>query len=276
MSLQDLFFISRPRFWMYIFGPFLIGYTAAHGIHIGTDILFIFSCIYFLCIANFLVYGVNDLFDQDTDIYNTKKGVKEYKLNIKNKKYLINLLLLSFFLSIIYAYFLSNFARIFFATFIFLSISYSAPPIRFKARPILDFLSNGLYIVPACIGYTLNTNNLPNIEYVIASFTWAFAMHIFSAIPDIKADNNAKLKTTAVILGFDKSLLLCTILWTVSAFFATKISVLFIVAWIYVIICLYVFVHKSYITKIYWLFPLINTVMGFVLFCYTVWYTIYY
>src|SRR6476469_7169740 len=66
--------VSRPRFWVYIFGPYLIGVAAAaagRGDFLRADVL-IFS-LYFLFPANLLIYVFNDIFDYDTDRLNPKK-----------------------------------------------------------------------------------------------------------------------------------------------------------------------------------------------------------
>jgi 4-hydroxybenzoate polyprenyltransferase len=66
--------ISRPRFWLYLFGPYLVGLTA--GASSTSDFLRLDSilfAIYFLLPANLLVYGINDIFDFETDSVNPKK-----------------------------------------------------------------------------------------------------------------------------------------------------------------------------------------------------------
>src|SRR6476469_2644537 len=66
--------VSRPRFWIYIFGPYLVGVAAAavgRADFLRTDA--IIYALYFLLPANLLIYGVNDIFDYETDRLNPKK-----------------------------------------------------------------------------------------------------------------------------------------------------------------------------------------------------------
>ena len=72
--MKAIFKISRPRFWLYTFGPYLVGLTAAA--NVPSDLLrfdVIFFALYFLFPANLLIYGVNDIWDFETDSRNRKK-----------------------------------------------------------------------------------------------------------------------------------------------------------------------------------------------------------
>ena len=74
--------VSRPRFWLYIFGPFLVGLAA--GADSWRDFLrldTILSAVYFLFPANVLIYGINDIFDFETDRRNPKKA--EYEMLVR-------------------------------------------------------------------------------------------------------------------------------------------------------------------------------------------------
>ncbi|HEX6279355.1 MAG TPA: hypothetical protein VFZ49_05000, partial [Pyrinomonadaceae bacterium] len=80
--MSDIRFIlqvSRPRFWLYAFGPYLVGLAAA--IATREDLVrldaFLFG-LYFLFPANLLIYGINDIFDWETDRLNPKKS--EYEM----------------------------------------------------------------------------------------------------------------------------------------------------------------------------------------------------
>jgi 4-hydroxybenzoate polyprenyltransferase len=106
---------------------------------------------------------------------------------------------------------------------------------------------------------------------VLATFCWAGAMHLFSAIPDIDADTKAKLNTTAIYLGRDYSLIACFLLWVVFAFIIiieSNINPLFeLLTLIYPLIPLSLLIKPSLpISKIYWYFPWINNLLGFGLF----------
>lgn len=269
--IRRLLLLSRPRFWLYLLGPFLVGYAA--GFQARSDFFtlqFWYSFFYFLLPANIFLYGVNDFFDHDTDIHNAKKGTKEYLMQQSDKKFYMNSVLGSFLLSIPLFLFFNPLPRYTLVLFFLLSFFYSAPPIRFKAKPVLDFISNILYILPGVIVYMQLTNNTVSMAILIAAGCWTGAMHLYSAIPDIAADKKVNLNTTAVLLGKQKSLVLVMMLWSVSAFIASGISPIFIVTWIYPMITAAVYSRLLPLEKMYWYFPWIHAILGFLLFWYVI------
>ncbi len=78
MKLSRVLRISRPRFWIYELGPYMIGVLGAiltsqqsrETINLWRVFLFGF---YFLIPANIWIYGINDIYDYETDKLNPKK-----------------------------------------------------------------------------------------------------------------------------------------------------------------------------------------------------------
>jgi lycopene elongase/hydratase (dihydrobisanhydrobacterioruberin-forming) len=261
--------ISRPRFWLYLGGTFGVGYALGAG---GRgDFLnwqFFYMLIYFLFPANIFLYGINDLFDWETDHLNIKKKSKEYSLIESDKKFLQISVLISILLSLPIFLYANSQSRIWIVLFLFLSFFYSAEPLRFKKSPILDFSSNFLYVVPGIVAYLQHSTEL-NIFILIASFCWTAAMHLFSAVPDIEPDSKAGIKTTAVVLGYDISLLLCNLFWFVFSFILISKSLAFIPTLAYPLIPLLLLTKRSInINKVYWYFPVITGILGFIAFWY--------
>jgi lycopene elongase/hydratase (dihydrobisanhydrobacterioruberin-forming) len=158
---------------------------------------------------------------------------------------------------------------IIFSSFLFLSLFYSAPPLRLKTKPYLDFASNFLYILPGFLGYYQTSHHLPNFNIFIATFCWTSAMHLFSAIPDIESDKKAGLKTTAVILKEKSSLILCSLFWLMTAnvvLMNEYLGATGVFTLIYPLIPLLIYYHKITLNKTYRLFPYINITLGFILF----------
>ncbi len=264
--------LSRPRFWFYLAGPFLVSVAV-----VSRDItpfvsLEFWLWLFFLLIpANIILYGVNDLADWDTDHLNEKKNNYEQVLESKNKQKLkvwvvgfslLGLLLASMSgLKIILMYLI----------WLGLSLGYSLPPTRFKARPFIDFVSNGLYIVPAVLGfYLFGGENINNVA-ILAAWAWAGGMHLYSAIPDIAPDRQAGLKTTAVALGESKSAWLVMLLFAISGFLASLMihwAVLGVGGLYGALVW-----RASAIgyAKIYKVFPIVNAVLGFLLFWWYFW-----
>lgn len=274
--MNNLLFIlhaSRPRFWAYLAGPFLLGYVAGgSSIYPLLSLFFFLMLLYFLLPANILLYGVNDYFDSDTDQFNEKKKSHEVLLKASQKRILRLALLLNIAISIaVYILLPNTISQTLFVIFILLSIFYSTPPLRFKSHPFIDSFSNILYIFPALIAYSF-FSNIYSIPVILAMSFWAIAMHLYSAIPDIKSDTKANLKTTAVVLGEKNSLILCAVLYMLAVLcgLLTPLSYLSLIGLIYIILPLVGLFKPHLISKIYWLFPYINTILGFVLFLFLV------
>lgn len=264
--------ISRPRFWMYVTGPFIVGYLL--GINTPQQFLnvqFVIYLLYFSFPFNFFLYGINDLYDRETDKFNDKKKSHEHLLQVHEQKLLtyglglfgtVSILLLLFFQSTLLE-------RALFVLLLFLSWSYSAPPFRWKSKPFLDSASNILYVLPGLFAYVLTTQTLPSLLIIFGLGCWTAAMHLFSAIPDIQADTKAHLATTAVTFGRKKSLIFCIVLWLISSLIIISTTNQFIalLSLAYPLIPLAILLNKKLDENtIYWYFPYINNFFGMITF----------
>lgn len=273
MDLLKLAFrISRVRFWLYLGGTYLAGYAfGVDRIKEFINIEFFFYLFLFMIPANIFLYGVNDLYDTETDEKNPKKGEYEHKLQDNEKKNLNNIVLLSFLFFIGAVIFNFNITElILLVIFIYLSYYYSAKPFRFKARPLLDFSSNALYFIPGLIGYHQAADTLPSIIIIISLFLWTAAMHLFSAVPDIEFDKKVGDMTSAVKLGRKGSLLLCFLFWLgfviillTQGFYLYLTIILFIYPLIPLLLIIF---PKVNINKVYKIYPYLNAILGLVTF----------
>ncbi|MFQ3550192.1 MAG: prenyltransferase [Armatimonadota bacterium] len=260
--------LSRWRFWLYLAGPYLVGYTI--GIDNPEQLLnwwFWLHLLFFLFPANLLLYGVNDIFDTDTDAINPKKGSVEHKLLNNEKPIISNAVIFMLVLSIIMILIQKNiYNSVMIAVFVLLSIAYSTPPVRLKARPFFDSASNVLYAVPGFLGYQHASGQIVPFKWIIIAALWTAAMHLYSAIPDIESDIKARLNTTATFLGFKGSLILCTFLWLAFALciiYTLHYNIFTFALLIYPIIpAVLIFQKKETTAKVYWYFPIINTIIG--------------
>lgn len=260
--------LSRPRFWIYLLGPFLVGWAFTDKSILEGNALLFFALLYFTLPANAFLYGTNDFFDQDTDKSNPKKVIKEVKFHKKDSTLYLVSTLLGLVLSIPF-FFLANFhAKIFLILFLLAGFFYSSPPLRFKSKPFLDFTSNILYALPGFFSYSLITSTLPQPIFFVSAFFWTSAMHLFSAIPDIAYDKKAGLNTTAVLFGKKYSLVVCTIFWLITALLVLPFDKFFLIALIYPLIPFLILAMNLNESKIYWFFPWINFFLGFLLFLY--------
>lgn len=274
VATNVLFFaykISRFRFWIYTAGTYVVGFAlganSLSSFFMPEYFIFLF---YFFIPANIFLYGVNDYWDAETDLKNPKKGEKEYRIIEQDRRQLRNILLVMTALSLFLFIFIDSISKVILTGFILLSYFYSAKPLRFKAIPGLDSISNALYLVPGILGYYLAAGELPPVLILAAGMLHTTAMHLFSAIPDIECDSIAKIRTSAVELGKERALIACLFLWAGLALLAvvlTKFHPLSILAFIYPTIPFLLIVRKSSsVERLYWYLPYINTALGGLLF----------
>lgn len=270
-DIRFLLKVSRPRFWLYLFGPYIIGLAA--GASTRGDLLSFKTLVfglYFLFPANLLIYGVNDIFDFETDKLNPKKHDYEALVRPNDRRMLVIAILLTNLPFIVAAIFLDAATLFSMVGFFFFSIFYSAPPVRAKAIPIVDSIFNILYIFPALFAFASLAGNFPPTAAIAAGGLWTAAMHAYSAIPDIDADKQAGLATVATMLGKNGTHLFCAACYLASALLAFPfVGVLAAVCGIVYLglILVSLFAKKaSDIFGIYKYFPVVNTVVGFVLF----------
>ena len=258
--------ISRPRFWLYEMGTYFIGVLVAT--NFLTDFLrpeILVFAFFFLIPANILIYGINDIFDYETDKLNPKKVEYEALLVPEKHKAVWVWILATNIPFLIYALTINKKTGIYLLIFYFFAIFYSATPIRAKIRPFFDSLfSAGHYIFTGVFGYFLaGGQGFPLVGF-IAGMLWAMAMHAYSAVPDIKADSDAGFKTIATWLGRNGTIIMCLVFYVASAvLFSTLVGIFPLVA-----VLVYVFLMiKSLRTKddkklfkIYTYFPWVNFV----------------
>lgn len=270
-NLKYLYKVSRPRFWVYIFGPAILGILISiNSLADFNQLNVILHLLYFLYPANLLIYGINDISDGDTDSFNPKKGKYEVKHQTSQTTFLLGAILVSNLPFLVF--FVINSSLLYNLSilgFLFFSIQYSAKPIRAKSKPFIDGIFNVLYVFPAISSLYLIQPSLPKEAFpiLLAGTFWCMAMHAFSAIPDIEADKKAQLKTTAVLLRENKTFIYCLLLYLASFILVlttTNISLALPLS-VYPVITLYTYFHKSKTFKIYKYFPYINAFMGFLI-----------
>jgi lycopene elongase/hydratase (dihydrobisanhydrobacterioruberin-forming) len=280
---------ARPRFWMYIFGPFVIGLAATplSSWTASAVIPLAIFALYFTFPANLWIYGVNDIYDYESDRINSKKEGFERLLPVQEHRKTWRAMLLwnvPFWLFALVA--TPPLAWVALAGFIFFGTIYSAPPIRAKTKPFLDSFTNILYIFPGLFAAAVLGAAGVSWPAVIAGTAWCMAMHAYSAIPDITADTKATMNTVATVLGIKGTLWFCGILWAIAGIAASSVLGKTPVLWfdagaatfyasIYVMIVLFSFFAirntdqhhgEQAVFRLYTKLPLINALIGMALF----------
>lgn len=269
--VKRLIKISRPHFWFYLLGPYLLGVVAGNFLLNNYSLWdIVLWGFYFLFPANLFIYGINDIFDYETDKLNIKKQSYEQLLPPQERAFLITAILITS-LPWIFALLFANLGvQTSIVLFIFLGLFYSAPPLRAKAKPVIDSLFNVLYIFPALVGYFLTGALALQWPILVAAGLWTMAMHAYSAIPDIEADFQAGIQTIATYFGKNRTLLFCTLCYLISSFIAAVYigTVGYLLGIVYLIMMRLTFQKQSTsaMLKLYKYFPIINMGAGFILF----------
>jgi 4-hydroxybenzoate polyprenyltransferase len=201
-ALNKLFWVSRPISWINTAFPFAATYYLVTR---RIDLTLVLGTIFFLIPYNLLMYGINDVFDYESDLRNPRKGGIEGAVSEKRWHKLI---LWAAPLSCLpFAGYLiavgNNFANFFLAFFLFTVVAYSAKGLRFKEKPFVDSITSASHFVgPMIYAMALTKTSLvDNLAIIIAFTAWGMASHAFGAVQDVKADREAGIASIATAIG---------------------------------------------------------------------------
>ena len=200
--LRALLVSSRPLSWVNTAFPFAATYLVTQGV----DLTLVVGALYFLVPYNLAMYGINDVFDYESDLLNPRKGGVEGAVLDRHmhRPTLIavavtNLPFLAYLVAVG-----SPLSWAVLAVSLFAVLAYSVPGLRFKERPVLDSLTSSTHFVsPAVFALTLaGTVFTPQLWAVLAAFfLWGTASHAFGAVQDVLADRAAGIRSIATVFG---------------------------------------------------------------------------
>jgi 4-hydroxybenzoate polyprenyltransferase len=223
-----LLYISRPLLWINTVGPATIGMWLAGNLFTwGALPILLWLTLPF----NLLIYGVNDVFDQETDAKNPRKGTLEgARIDRSEVRPLVLGVIFTNAPFMIYALLFAPFsATAWVLLYALVFLGYSVPPARFKARPYLDSLSNAAYAFPL-VFVPLALGEGPVWSAALGLMAWSAAKHTFDAVQDVDEDRRAGITTTAVRLGPDGVVLWSGALWALAtacfAFLSVPVALL--------------------------------------------------
>ena len=209
-----LLYISRPLLWINTVGPATIGMWLAGNLFAwGALPILLWLTLPF----NLLIYGVNDVFDQETDAKNPRKGTLEgARIDRSEVRPLVLGVIFTNAPFMIYALLFAPFsATAWMLLYALFFLGYSVPPARFKAHPYLDSLSNAAYAFPL-VFVPLALGEGPVWSAALGLMAWSAAKHTFDAVQDVDEDRRAGITTTAVRLGPDGVVLWSGALWALA------------------------------------------------------------
>ncbi|KAA0978006.1 prenyltransferase [Paeniglutamicibacter gangotriensis] len=201
--IHELFMTSRPISWVNTAFPFASAYLLTTGV---IDWLWIVGTIFFLIPYNLAMYGINDVFDYESDLLNPRKGGAEGALveRSRHRGILIACLVATVPFLVVLGIAGSWEANLVLLVSMLAVLAYSAPKLRFKERPFVDSLTSSTHFVsPAVYGMVLAGAqfNAPLLALLLAFFLWGMASHAFGAVQDIVPDRAASLGSIGTVLG---------------------------------------------------------------------------
>ncbi len=200
---------SRPLLYPLVPIVILFGYFATGGTILTLSNTDLAILLLFTFPFSLIVYGLNDIHDYESDVRNTTRhwltgGVA---LPAVHRAILIGVVLAILTILIALVLIGSQLIALTVSAALVFAYWYSVPPIRLKARPVIDalFSGAGYIIIPFCIGTSLN-GVVTVLPEVILMALFVAAYHIFCSVRDIDADRSVGDTTTAVWLGRQTSL----------------------------------------------------------------------
>ena len=166
---------------------------------------------------NLWLYGINDIFDRETDLLNARKGgVQGAVLAVSEIKWVLwgiavtNIpFLIFFFLNY------SLVTNIWIVVYYLFFLNYSAPPLRWKSRPFWDAFSNIDYAFPL-VFVALALSYEVNWIGAVGLMVWGVAKQAYDAIQDIYEDRAVGIETTATKLDIKGTVIWSTVFWSIA------------------------------------------------------------
>lgn len=254
---------------MYLLGPYMVA-LAATSLRPPLEVWLL--GLYLTLPANLLIYGVNDLFDVDTDRLNPKKRDYESLLQPSHRRGLVVAILVTNLPFLALVPFLPH-AWPWLLLFVVTGVGYSMPPLRAKSRPVVDAAFNILYVAPGIAAYATLSGGQPPLAVLVAALLWCMAMHAYSAVPDISADRAAQVPTVATFFGRGRTLVLCGLAYALAAVLAYPsvgaFAILGGLAYLVMVTLSLRSRSPDQLFALYRRFPVLNTALGGGLFCVT-------
>lgn len=202
-TLRQLLVASRPVSWINTAYPFAAALLLTTG---RIDATLVVGTIFFLIPYNLAMYGINDVFDYESDLRNPRKGGAHGAV-LDRRFHRITLWAAGLSCAPFVAYLVivgSVASTLVLAASLFFVVFYSAPPLRLKERPVADSVTSSIHFFsPAVYGLVLAGATWTwHLGAVILAFAlWGVASHAFGAVQDVVADREAGIGSIATAFG---------------------------------------------------------------------------
>ncbi|GAA2011812.1 prenyltransferase [Brevibacterium samyangense] len=246
--MRELLLASRPISWVNTAFPFGAAYLLAGA---PVDLVFVLGCLFFLVPYNLAMYGINDVFDYESDLRNPRKGGVEGGLVSREVAAVVHprILWASAAICLPFVLFLlvvgSWVSNAILVLALFAVVAYSVRGLRFKEIPVLDSLTSSTHFsAPAWLGVALaaadgRSEDLADVAtsgavtvlghgaaealptpagwlVLLAFFLWGCAAHAFGAVQDVLPDRAGGLRSIATAFGARATVRLSTMTFVVA------------------------------------------------------------
>ena len=216
---------SRPISWINTAYPFAAGYLMATR---EVDAVLVVGTLFFLVPYNLLMYGINDVFDYESDLANPRKGgvegdvVRDRAAAARVHRAILWACALTVVPFVAWLLFVGDgWAAVTLVLVVFGVIAYSAPGLRFKERPFLDSLTSALHFAGPLI-YALVLADVPLTGATVwpvwvAFVLWGMASHAFGAVQDVRADREGGIGSVATVIGARATVRVAVVLYVAAS-----------------------------------------------------------
>ena len=217
-AIRQVVLSSRPISWINTAFPFAAAYLLTTG---TVDALLVVGTLFFLVPYNLLMYGVNDVFDYESDLRNPRKGGSEGALlEPRLHRAVVGTGVITAAPLLVAMLWLGGtghpWSWAVLAVSLFAVFAYSVPGLRFKEVPVLDSITSSTHFVsPAVYGLAVaGAVPTPQLVAVVAAFfCWGMASHAFGAVQDVVPDREAGIASIATAFGARATVRIALGLW---------------------------------------------------------------
>jgi len=170
------------------------------------DASLIVGTVFFLIPYNLAMYGINDVFDYESDLRNPRKGgAHGAVLDRRFHRVTLWAAALSCAPFVVFLVIVGPpVSWLVLAASLFFVVFYSAPPLRLKERPVADSITSSIHFFSPLV-YALALAGAawtwPLTAVVVAFALWGIASHAFGAVQDVVADRDARIASIATVFG---------------------------------------------------------------------------
>lgn len=200
---------SRPVSWINTAYPFAAGYVMVER---EIDARLVVGTLFFLIPYNLLMYGINDVFDYESDLRNPRKGgiegdvIRDRERARRVHRGILWACAITVIPPLVWLLAVGSlWAGIVLAVVVFAVVAYSAPGLRFKERPFLDSFTSAVHfagpLVYALVVTGADAWSRSTWPVWVAFLAWGMASHAFGAVQDVRADREAGIGSVATVIG---------------------------------------------------------------------------